>query len=137
MLPESTIERVRPLLTTSQVVFAYYIHPLPRGFLSIAQGGLAVFFPASVTATTQVDRAQRLRMNLFGLMPPGHTEVVSLNQCRLAMAAAVIECGTLVFSDDESERARYEVTVLSRVLDFQQAARRFLGEGASGGRERV
>ena len=137
MLPESTIERVRPLLTASQAVFAYYVHPLPRGILSIAQGGLAVLFPPTMTATTQADQAQRLRMNLFGLLPPGHTEVISLNQCRLSVVAAVIEGGALVFSADESERARYELTMLSRILDFEQAARRFLGEGATGGRERA
>jgi hypothetical protein len=128
MLAETTIERLQPLLTNSQALLAYYVAPLPPGTPS-AQGGLAVLFAAG--AASQPDQPRRLRLSLAELLPAGQTELIVLDDSRLSVAADVIERGALVYSADEHQRVRYEMLVLSRMLDFEQAAQRFFTDGAS------
>jgi hypothetical protein len=131
MLPDITVERLAPLLVSTDIHLAYYVHPWPRGVLSTAQGGLALLFPTTTTPSIRYEQAQRLRFQLIGLLPPGHSETIALNDSRLPVAAAVIEHGTLIYSADEAERLRYEMMVLSQILDFQVAARRFLHDNSS------
>lgn len=135
MLPEATMQRLRPLLEGAGVRVAYFIAPLPRGVLSAAQGGLAILLPATLLAAQRYEAGQRLRFQLMGVLPPGRGEVIVLNDSRPSLAAAVVERGTLVFSSDEAERRRFEMVVLSRVLEFTSTLRRFLGEERLSGGE--
>lgn len=131
VLPESTIQRVAEALAGQPVTLAYYLHPLPRGVVSAAQGGLALLFAAGTTPTQRYELAQRLRFQLMGVLPAGQTEMLALNDARLAVAGAALTGGLLVFNRDEAERMRYEMVVLSQMLDFEATARRFLGAGAT------
>jgi hypothetical protein len=132
MLPDTSIQRLEALLTDSAINLAYYVHPLPRGVISAAQGGLAVLFGAGLASHHRYDEGQRLRFRLMGLVPPGHGEVITLNDARLSVATAVIERGQLVFSRNEAERVRYELLILNQGLDFAATVRRVWGDEADG-----
>ncbi len=127
MLPEPAAQRLATLLTDTEVNLAYYVHPLPHGVISAAQGALAVLFGPGLAAHHRYDEGQRLRFRLMGLVPPGHGEVILLNDARLSVAAAVIERGQLVFSRNEADRVRHEVLILNQSLDFAATVRRVWG----------
>jgi hypothetical protein len=130
MLPETTIQRLTPLLAGQPVDLAYYLRPLPRGVLTAAQGGLALLFAPTTNPAQRYDLSQRLRFQLIGVLPAGHTEVIVLNDARLAIAAAALAKGMLVYNRDEAHRLRYETMILSEMLDFTATIRRYLGAGA-------
>lgn len=132
MLADATIQRLTPILANQPVDLAYYLRPLPRGVLSAAQGGLALLFDLTTTPPQRYDLAQRLRFQLIGVLPAGHTEVIVLNEARLAVAAAVLAKGSLVYTRDEAHRLRYETMILSEMLDFTATIQRYLGAGAPG-----
>jgi hypothetical protein len=135
VVSEATIARLAPLLGEQGMRLAYHLQPLPRGLLTAAQGGLAVLYPAASSSAQRYDQAQRLRFQLMGLLPPGQGEIVVLNDCRLAVAAAAVERGQLVYSADEAERRRYELLVLGQMIDVRTTLNRFFGPNeASAGR---
>jgi hypothetical protein len=132
VLPDATVQRLVAILDGQPVDLAYYLHPLPKGLLTASQGGLAILFAHATTSTQRYDLAQRLRFGLMGLLPPGHTEVIALNDARPAIVMAALSSGALVFNRDEAARLRYETMVFSEMLDFEASARRFLGAGGTG-----
>jgi hypothetical protein len=127
MLPDTTRQRLAALLAPTRVDLAYHVHPLPKGVVSAARGGLALLFAATTTPNERYDQSQRLRFQLMGLLPPGHAETILLNDSRLGIAAAVVAQGTVVYSRDEGQRLRYEMLVLSQELDFAATMARLLG----------
>jgi hypothetical protein len=127
MLPDASVQRLAPLLAASQVSLAYYVHPLPRGILSASRGGLALHFASTTTSSQRYEQLQRVRFQLMGVMPTGHTETISLNDSHLSISMAAVEKGMLVYCADEAERLRFETMLLTQILDFRAAARRFLG----------
>jgi hypothetical protein len=132
VLPDATVQRLVAILDGQPVELAYYLHPLPKGLLSASQGGLALLFASGTASTQRYDLSQRLRFGLMGVLPPGHTEVIALNDARPAVVMAALASGALVFNRDESARLRYETMVFSEMLDFEASARRFLGAGGTG-----
>ena len=131
MLPDTALQRLAALLSPTRVDLAYHIHPLPKGVVSAARGGLALLFAPATTPNERYDQAQRLRFQLMGLLPPGHAETIMLNDSRLGVAAAVVAQGTVVFSRDEGQRLRYEMLILSQELDFAATMTRLRGGNAS------
>lgn len=136
MLPDTTIAKLQPIVEGAGVELVYYVNPLPKGLLTVAQGGLAVLFPATMARTQRYDSAQRLRFQLMGIMPIGHNETFSLNDSRLSLAALAVRQAVLVYCRDAQERLRYELTVSSRLLDFRMRQQQFFpGDGAIPGRQ--
>ena len=127
MLPDTALQRLASLLSPIRVDLAYHVHPLPKGVVSASRGGLALLFAATTTPNERYDQSQRLRFQLMGLMPPGHTETILLNDSRLGIAAAVVAQGAVVYSRDEGQRQRYETLILSQELDFTATMKRLFG----------
>jgi len=131
MVAEASLQRLATVLDGATVDCAYYLHPLPRGLVTAARGGLAVLFGATTNPSQRYDLSQRIRFQLMGVLPAGHTEVIALNDARLALAGAALASGVLVYDRDPAHRLRYETTILSEMLDFTMTAERFLGAAAS------
>jgi hypothetical protein len=128
MLSEAILLRLAPLLQGAGATAAYFVAPLPPGVNSGAQGGLGVLLPARMTTTGHLRSADHLRRQVREVLPPDHGEVIILNDSRPSVAAAVVERGAAVYSGDEAERLRYEMMILSRMLEFTSTVRRFLAE---------
>ncbi len=128
MLSEAILLRLAPLLQGAGATAAYFVAPLPPGVNSGARGGLGVLLPARTTATGYLRSAEHLRLQVRQVLPPDHGEVIILNDSRPSVAAAVVEHGAAVYSGDEAERLRYEMMILSRMLEFTSTMRRFLPE---------